>query len=76
MTRITVDSELRKKLFNLAEPLDLFDESGRLLGMFIPISTSAPPGYTEPPLSEEEWKRRQAGPDYSIDEVIAKLEQS
>jgi hypothetical protein len=74
MTRVTVDSDLRKKLFNLAEPIDLYDESGRLIGMFTPINTSPPPNYTEPPLSEEEWQRRRQGPDYSIDEVIAKLE--
>lgn len=74
MTRLIVDSDLRKKLFNLSEPIDLYDESGRLVGMFTPISTSPPPGYTEPPLSDEEWQRRRGGPDYSIDEVIAKLE--
>lgn len=75
MTRVTVDSELRKKLYNLSEPIDLYDESGRLVGMFTPINTSPPPGYTEPPLSEGEWRRRQEGPDYGIDEVIARLEQ-
>jgi hypothetical protein len=74
MTRITVDGVLRGKLLNLSEPLDLCDEAGRVIGVFTPISTSAPPGYSEPPLSEEEWNRRQEGPDYSIDEVIARLE--
>lgn len=58
MTRITVDSELRSKLLDLNEPLDLYDESGRIVGMFMPIGVAPPPGYSEPPLSEEEWKRR------------------
>ena len=75
MRQLTVDAELRAKLLGLREPLDLCDESGRLIGVFTPICTTPPPGYTEPPLSEEEWKRRGEGPDYSIDEVIARLEQ-
>ena len=62
------------KLLDLREPLDLCDESGRLIGMFTPIFAAPPPGYSEPPLSEEEWKRRQEGPDYSIDEVLERLE--
>jgi hypothetical protein len=74
MTRVTVDAQLRSKLLNLSEPLDLCDEAGRLVGFFTPISNVPPPGYTEPPLSNEEWKRRQEGPDYSIDEVLARLE--
>ncbi|HVA44942.1 MAG TPA: hypothetical protein VNH11_01025 [Pirellulales bacterium] len=74
MTRITIDAELRSKLLNLSQPLDLCDETGRVVGIFTPVSTSPPPGYDEPPLSEEEWKRREEGPDYSIDEVLARLE--
>lgn len=75
MTKITVDAELRSKLLNMSEPLYLCDESGHIDGEFTPVNTRLPPGYTEPPLSEEEWKRRQEGPDYGIDEVIARLEQ-
>ena len=74
MTQITVDAELRTKLLNLAEPLFLCDESGRVVGEFTPIDTRLPTGYTEPPLSEEEWKRRGEGPSYSIEEVLARLE--
>lgn len=73
MTRITVDSELRSKLLDLSEPLDFYDESGRIIGMFMPINTAPPPGYAEPPLSEEEWTRRQQEPGYTTDEVLARL---
>ena len=75
MTQITVDAELRRRLLNLHEPLYLCDESGHIVGKFTPIDTRLPPGCAEPPLSEEEWKRREEGPDYSIDEVISRLEQ-
>lgn len=75
MTRVTVDAQMRTTLRGFSEPLDLCDASGRIVGRFVPVSTAPPPGYTEPPLSEEEWKRRQEGPDYSTDEVLARLEQ-
>jgi hypothetical protein len=74
MTPITVDAELRTKLLNFSEPLDLRDESGRLVGMFTPISAGPPPGYSEPPLSEEEWKRRSQERGYTTEEVLARLE--
>lgn len=73
MTRITVDSELRSKLLDLSKPLDFYDESGRMIGAFVPISAAAPPGYSEPPLSEEEWTRRRQEPGLATDEVLARL---
>ena len=36
MTRIIVDEDLRSKLHNLAEPLELCDSSGRVLGRVVP----------------------------------------
>lgn len=75
MTRVTVDPELRKKLLNLREPLYLCDESGLVVGEFTPIDTRLPPGYVEPPLSEEEWKRREQEPGYTTEEVLARLKQ-
>lgn len=74
MTRVTVDAELRSRLRNFLEPLDLCDESGRLVGTFRPARMAPPPDYTEPPLSEEEWQRRQRQEDFSTDEVLARLE--
>lgn len=74
MTRIIVDAQLREKLMDLRQPLDLCDESGRVVGSFIPLGVAPASGYSEPPLSEEEWRRREEGPDFSIEEVIARLE--
>ncbi|MGH7136904.1 MAG: hypothetical protein ACREHD_14285 [Pirellulales bacterium] len=73
MTRVTVDPELRKKLLDLREPLYLCDESGHIVGEFTPLDTRVPPDYVEPPLSEEEWKRRELEPGYTTDEVLARL---
>ncbi|HEX7449405.1 MAG TPA: hypothetical protein VF306_17750 [Pirellulales bacterium] len=74
MTRIMVDAELRGKLGDLSEPLDLCDESGRVIGRVLPVTTALPPGYSEPPLSEEEWKRREQEPGYSIEEALVRVE--
>lgn len=74
MTRIIVDAQLCRKLLEFTGPMDLCDESGRLVGMFTPASMVPPPDYTEPPLTEEEWRRRQDQEDFSTEEVLARLE--
>lgn len=35
MTRVIVDAQLRGKLLDFSEPLDLCDEAGRIVGRFI-----------------------------------------
>lgn len=72
MTRIYVDDILRSKLGNLSEPLEFYDQSGRVIGHFEPASKA--PRDTEPTLSEEELARIEQEPDYSTAEVLAQLE--
>lgn len=74
MTRVTVDSELRKRLLDLRERLSMCDESGQVIGEVTPLQNCLPPGIIEPPLSEEEWKRREQEPGCSFEEVLARLE--
>ncbi len=74
MTRVILSAELRSMLFDLSRPLDLCDETGRVLGTFLPSPGLPRRDYDEPPLTEEEWRRREQEPDYSTDEVIARLE--
>ena len=38
MTRLVLDSELREKLRDLTEPLELCDESGRELAHLTPVA--------------------------------------
>jgi len=66
MTRVVLDAALRSKLHNLTQPLEFRDESGRVLGRFMPI--------VEPQLSEEELQRREQEEDFSTAEVLAHLE--
>jgi hypothetical protein len=36
MTRIILDAEMRNKLLNLSQPLELCDEAGHVLGRVMP----------------------------------------
>jgi len=74
MTRLVVETEIRRKLLDLNQRLDFCDESGRLLGTFIPTSERLAAERARPPISKEELQRRRNEPDYTTDEVIAHLE--
>jgi hypothetical protein len=75
MTRIIVDDALRGKLHNLAERLELCDESGRVLGQVFPALDLSHYEPWEPQISEEELQRReQETESYTTAEVLAYLE--
>lgn len=40
MVRIVVDKEMRERLGGLDDQLEIFDESGRVLGRFLPLRES------------------------------------
>jgi hypothetical protein len=76
MTRITVDEILRKKLNDLSEPLELCDEAGRVLGRVFPAFDLSDYEPWEPPIDEEELRRREQSSErrYTTAEVIGHLE--
>jgi hypothetical protein len=74
MTRITVDAELRSKLHNLAEPLELYDPSGKLLARVTPALSPSEWEPLEPPFTEEELRRsEQSEKWFTTEEVLAHL---
>jgi hypothetical protein len=74
MTRVTVDPLTQARLRGLAQPAELCDESGRVLGYFTPLSSRAPNGAMEPTISEEELRRReQEGGGRTLAEILADL---
>ena len=79
MVRITIDEELRRKLFptKSTEIVELVDESGKLVGRLLPEAGFAPEGWEPitPIPTEEELRRRAAyeGPGISTDELIKRL---
>jgi hypothetical protein len=75
VTQIIVDAAMRTKLHDLRQPLELCDESGRVLARIVP--TTNPSGCLPkepPPLSQEEMQRRKQEEDFSTEEVLAFLE--
>jgi hypothetical protein len=71
MTQIILDAALRSKLNNLTQPLELCDDSGRVVAVVTPMPNPADYEPVEPPpLSEKELQRRRAEPEYSTQEVL------
>ena len=77
MTRVTVDAEMRSKLFGLGVPLELCDESGNVLGRLFPAVDMSEYERCEPPISEDELQRREHSSErrYTTAEVLRHLEQ-
>jgi hypothetical protein len=70
-----MDSVLRSKLHDLAEPVELCDESGRVLGRVFPSLDRSEYEAWEPPMSEDELRDREAETEsYTTAEVLAYLE--
>jgi hypothetical protein len=57
MTRIVLDAELRTKLLSLSQPLELCDESGKVVGRVFPVADLSEYELEEPPYDEEELRR-------------------
>jgi hypothetical protein len=72
MAAIVVDQTLRKKLGDLREAVEFKDESGHLLGHFVPVSIA---GGREPHISDEEIEQRlRQGGGRPLSEILADLE--
>ena len=75
MTQIIVPVELRTQLASLTQPAELCDETGQVLGRFLPTPYALLYEPAEPQVSEEELDRREQGADsYTTGEVLAFLE--
>jgi len=76
MTRVVLDDLLRSRLRNLAEPVELCDESGRVVARVYPTADVS--GYESwvPPISDEELRRLEESTEkrYTTAEVLAHLE--
>ncbi len=75
MTRIVVDPETRAKLADARQALLLCDESGQVLGQFIPSRDQSGRQLMEPQIGEEEIERRlREGGGRALAEILADLE--
>jgi hypothetical protein len=73
MTQIIIDKEWRSKLHDLTEPLELCDETGKLLARLFPVLDESLYEKWEPATSKEELDRIRKEPDYSTEELLAHL---
>jgi hypothetical protein len=75
MTKITLDTDMRAKLLNLTQPLELCDESGSVVGRMFPTLDLSQYEPWEPSIGEEELRRREQETEcYTTAEVLAYLE--
>lgn len=76
MTRIILDPELRSKLLDLVEPLELCDQEGRVLARLLPAMDPYCHEGLQPTISREELQRRKQNKEktYTTAEVLAHLE--
>lgn len=54
MTKLTVDRELKAKLANFEDLIELCDESGQVVGFFHPVAANGVSSQTKSPISDEE----------------------
>lgn len=74
MTKVVLDASLRVTFRDFAEPLELYDEGGRVIGTFLPKVDYAAVERARPPLTDEELDRRNQSPSFTTAEVLARLE--
>jgi len=76
MTQIIVDASLSNQLLALSQPAELCDNSGQVLGRFVPLINLAEWEPLSPDVSEEELDRRAKSKEkrYTTAEVLARLE--
>lgn len=75
MTRITLDAEMRKRLGDLQQPIELCDETGRVVGHVFPARDLSEYDLTEPPLDMDEVRRQlNEEPRYTTKQVLEHLE--
>lgn len=74
MTQILIDAMLRSRLKDLKQPLELCDESGKVVARMIPVPDPSQYEPIEPHISVEELQRRRQEPDFSTREVLDYLE--
>jgi hypothetical protein len=75
MTQVVLDANMRNKLRNLTQPLELCDEAGTILARLVPVLDESQYERVEPPpLSAEELERRRQEPDFSTEELLKHLE--
>jgi len=74
VTQVVIDATLKSKLFNFTRKLEFCDESGQVLGTFVPAVDYEDVERARPKISQEELRRRrEEKKGYTTAEVLAYL---
>jgi len=76
MIKLTIDQDLREKLCNLQQRLEICDEFGRVLGYFMPAVDPSMYEGVDAPASEEELRRIEKEDGRPLQEILRDLEQN
>lgn len=76
MTRMTLDADFASRLQGVAQPVELCDPTGKVLGRFMPAADMSQWEAVTPDVTEEELDRRERCVEsrYTTAEVLAHLE--
>lgn len=76
MSRLLIDAMLPTKLKSLSEPVELVDDSGRVVGTYLPQIDPKQWTDLEPKVSDDELDRRaKKGGGRSLADILRDLEQ-
>ena len=82
MVRIRLDADVCQKLYGAAEPVEVCDATGRVIGLFLPdgipvgVKRGVPPADLPIPLTAEELAaRRQSRTGRTLEEILSGLGQ-
>lgn len=74
MTKLTVDADLRAKLGNFQDLIEICDEKGRLVGFFHPVAASNQNNTGSPITDEEIEVARQQRTGRPLTDILAELD--
>jgi hypothetical protein len=75
MAKMVVNAEISERLRNAQGQVDLYDETGKLIGYFISEADKSFYASVEVPIADEELRRRaEKGGGRALTEIMADLE--
>lgn len=75
MTRVTLNHDSVSKLRWLAEPVEICDESGAVIGIYAPVADHSLYQGEESPASDAELRQSELDPGRPLAEILNDLEE-
>ena len=75
MTRVILNHDIVARLRSLAEPVEICDESGAVIGIYAPIADLKLYEGADSPASEQELRQSELDPARPLAEILNDLEE-